>query len=184
MRLRREKVNKIAYFLAGAFFVLLALDIYYFGPKISHKFQEKINRIQQGENDYWLKEGISLEYFRQIKRVSMQELVRPYIPLEAEGASRQNQQYGFWWPTALLTDSLEVSHRIFSKPEDLQSLIKFYNRFIDKEGIFLKSNAIEYLGNAMHANTLIYLSENTNDKRYRQAAEQLYIFKGACTFKN
>ena len=69
----------------------------------------------------------------------------------------------FFWPHAMLTQSLEEA-------KDLESLKKYYDRWIEK------GQPIGNIDHMMNGYSLLFVYEKTKDHRYQQAADRMYEY--------
>jgi rhamnogalacturonyl hydrolase YesR len=138
----------------------------------------RIQRLREGF--FLVDKGISpKEYFFNLKKVCMDELLNPFIVPNSRGRLLCLQKNTFWWDTALLTEALETSYSNFGKQTDLDALIKFYDKKISSNGQFYNINLLEDVGNIMHGEILIFLHQKTNDNRYLVAINNIYEFTKA-----
>lgn len=73
----------------------------------------------------------------------------------------------FQWPNGLLALALEWSHRISDDDEDLEHLIKYYDRWIEKGA------SIDFVDQAINGYTLTYLYEVTNQEKYKELLDAI-----------
>ena len=155
---------------------LIALNISYFSPKVLLKTTEYIQQIQEGQIGVWGKISDKTLYFSKIKSISVKELEKPYIPIRSKGKLLKMLKEGFWYPSAVLADSIVVSYDNFGDKKDLKELVRFYDRYISSNGEFKRKGIVAVLDNSMHGNIMLYLYEITENKKYLNACKYIYNF--------
>lgn len=76
--------------------------------------------------------------------------------------NKQPKGIGFSWANGFLAQSLEYHHKEFQENEDIEALSRYYDNWYDK-GL-----PIDNLDNTMNGYSLIYLYEQTGDKKYKK----------------
>lgn len=76
----------------------------------------------------------------------------------------------FQWPNGLLALALEWSHRTSADNEDLEHLIKYYDKWIEK------GSTIDFVDQAINGYTLIYLYEVTKQSKYKKLLDSILQF--------
>lgn len=76
----------------------------------------------------------------------------------------------FQWPNGLLALGLEWSHRTSDDNEDLEHLITYYDKWIEK------GSPIDFVDQAINGYTLIYLYEVTKQRKYKALLDSIFQY--------
>ncbi|CZQ97024.1 six-hairpin glycosidase [Trichococcus palustris] len=76
----------------------------------------------------------------------------------------------FQWPNGLLALALEWSHRTSEDKDDLEHLIRYYDKWIEKGA------SVDFIDQAINGYTLIYLYEVTKQNKYKELLDYILQF--------
>jgi len=119
-----------------------------------------------------LLEDLRIECRKQIIQYPPKKSIKKEIISIAKKAAitlytgKQHMTDRFFWPNALLANALEISHKRYNDIKDLEALVKYYNKWIEKGAKF---NALD---NAMNAYALLYLNEICPQENYEKTIEK------------